>query len=130
MVSAWHDSASAWCLSVCLRAYMPWRLVPGCSREGSRSSCGSALRSCSVLGAELRPGRRGDVVHVPGHSVAQTRAVYRLAGSRTWHAEALWVEQLLGISVPVSSVKDWLAKQIRDRQSQVVRLGRGQYRLA
>jgi hypothetical protein len=47
--------------------------------------------------------------------------------TRDIHTE---VEELLGISVPVSSVKNWLAKQIRDKQSQVVRLGRGRYRLA
>lgn len=43
------------------------------------------------------------------------------------HAE---VEELLGRSVPASSVKNWLAKQVQDQQARVVRLGRGRYRLA
>jgi hypothetical protein len=47
--------------------------------------------------------------------------------ARDIHAE---VEELLGVSVPASSVKNWLAKQVRDRQPQVVRLERGRYRLA
>ncbi|HTD57636.1 MAG TPA: hypothetical protein VK672_01975 [Solirubrobacteraceae bacterium] len=42
------------------------------------------------------------------------------------HAE---VEELLGKSVPASSVKNWLAKQVQDQKPQVVRLGRGRYRL-
>jgi hypothetical protein len=42
------------------------------------------------------------------------------------HAE---VEELLGKSVPSSSVKNWLAKQVQDQKPQVVRLGRGRYRL-
>ena len=42
------------------------------------------------------------------------------------HAE---VEQLLGCSVSVSSVKNWLAKQVQGGQPQVVRLGWGRYRL-
>jgi hypothetical protein len=47
--------------------------------------------------------------------------------ARDIHAE---VEELLGASVPASSVKNWLAKQVQDQQSQVVRLGRGWYQLA
>jgi outer membrane biogenesis lipoprotein LolB len=47
--------------------------------------------------------------------------------ARDIHAE---VEEMLGMSVPASSVKNWLAKQAQYRQSQVVRLGRGRYRLA
>jgi HB1, ASXL, restriction endonuclease HTH domain len=47
--------------------------------------------------------------------------------ARDIHAE---VEELLGVSVPTSSVKNWLAKQVKDKQSRVVRLGRGRYRLA
>lgn len=43
------------------------------------------------------------------------------------HAE---VEDLLGRSVPVSSVKNWLARQVQDQRSRVVRLDRGRYRLA
>jgi hypothetical protein len=46
--------------------------------------------------------------------------------ARDIHAE---VEELLGISVPASSVKNWLAKQAQGQQSRVVRLGRGRYRL-
>jgi len=46
---------------------------------------------------------------------------------REVHAE---VEGLLGLSVPASSVKNWLAKQVQDQQPRVVRLGRGRYRLA
>jgi hypothetical protein len=45
---------------------------------------------------------------------------------REIHAE---VEELLGKSVPSSSVKNWLAKQVQDQKPQVVRLGRGRYRL-
>ena len=45
---------------------------------------------------------------------------------RDIHAE---VEELLGMSVPASSVKNWLAKQVQDRPPRVVRLGRGRYRL-
>ncbi|MGC2372799.1 MAG: hypothetical protein WA484_02890 [Solirubrobacteraceae bacterium] len=45
---------------------------------------------------------------------------------REIHAE---VEDLLGKSVPTSSVKNWLAMQVQDQKSQVVRLGRGRYRL-
>jgi hypothetical protein len=45
---------------------------------------------------------------------------------RDVHAE---VEEFLGMSVPASSVKNWLAKQVQDRQSRVVRLERGRYRL-
>jgi hypothetical protein len=40
------------------------------------------------------------------------------------------VEELLGIPVPVSSVKNWLAKSSGDNDAQFVRLGRGRYRLA
>jgi hypothetical protein len=47
--------------------------------------------------------------------------------ARDIHAE---VEELLGMSVPVSSVKNWLAKQVQDQQPRVVRLGRGRNRLA
>lgn len=46
--------------------------------------------------------------------------------ARDIHAE---VEELLGVSVPASSVKNWLAKQVEDQQPRVVRLGRGRYRL-
>jgi hypothetical protein len=46
--------------------------------------------------------------------------------ARDIHAE---VEELLGVSVPASSVKNWLAKQVQDQQPRVVRLGRGRYRL-
>ncbi len=45
---------------------------------------------------------------------------------RDIHAE---VEDLLGMSVPASSVKNWLAKQDQDHPPRVVRLGRGRYRL-
>jgi hypothetical protein len=45
---------------------------------------------------------------------------------RDVHAE---VEELLGMSVPASSVKNWLAKQVQDQQPRVVRLERGRYRL-
>jgi hypothetical protein len=47
--------------------------------------------------------------------------------ARDIHTE---VEELLGMSVPASSVKNWLAKQVQDQQLRVVRLGRGRYRLA
>jgi hypothetical protein len=47
--------------------------------------------------------------------------------ARDVHAE---VEDMLGTSVPASSVKDWLAKHVQGQQLQVVRLGRGRYRLA
>jgi hypothetical protein len=47
--------------------------------------------------------------------------------ARDVHAE---VEKLLGMPVPASSVKNWLAKQVQDRQSRVVRVGHGRYRLA
>lgn len=46
--------------------------------------------------------------------------------ARDIHAE---VEELLGMSVPTSSIKNWLAKQVQDGQPQVVRLGRGRYQL-
>jgi hypothetical protein len=46
--------------------------------------------------------------------------------ARDIHAE---VEELLGWSVSVSSVKNWLAKQVHDQQSQVVRFERGRYQL-
>ncbi len=39
------------------------------------------------------------------------------------------VEEVLGRSVPTSSVKNWLAKQAQGEQPQVVRLDRGRYRL-
>jgi hypothetical protein len=39
------------------------------------------------------------------------------------------VEDLLGIAVPVPSVNCWLTKNARDRESYVVRLGHGRYRL-
>jgi hypothetical protein len=42
------------------------------------------------------------------------------------HAE---VEELLGRSVPASSVKNWLAKQAQGDPPRVVRLDRGRYRL-
>jgi hypothetical protein len=45
---------------------------------------------------------------------------------RDVHAD---VEELLGVSVPASSVKNWLAKQVQDQRPRVVRLGRGRYRL-
>jgi hypothetical protein len=45
---------------------------------------------------------------------------------RDVHAE---VEELLGMSVPASSVKNWVAKQVQDQQPRVVRLERGRYRL-
>ena len=46
--------------------------------------------------------------------------------ARDIHAE---VEELLGRSVPVSSVKNWLATSAQDNQARVVRLGRGRYQL-
>ena len=47
--------------------------------------------------------------------------------ARDIHAE---VEELLGRSVPASSVKNWLAKRAHGDHPRVVRLGRGRYRLA
>jgi hypothetical protein len=46
--------------------------------------------------------------------------------ARDIHVE---VEELLGILVPVSSVKNWLAKQAQGEQPRIVRLDRGRYRL-
>jgi hypothetical protein len=46
--------------------------------------------------------------------------------ARDIHAE---VEGVLGQQVPVSSVKNWLAKDAQGHQSRVVRLDRGRYRL-
>lgn len=46
--------------------------------------------------------------------------------ARDIHAE---VEGLLGRSVPASSVKNWLAKEVQGEQPRVVRLDRGRYRL-
>lgn len=40
------------------------------------------------------------------------------------HAE---VEDLLGVPVPPSSVKNWLAKHAQGKNAQFVRLGRGRY---
>jgi hypothetical protein len=45
--------------------------------------------------------------------------------ARDIHAE---VEELLGRSVPVSSVKNWLAKHAQDEKPRLVRLDRGRYR--
>lgn len=39
------------------------------------------------------------------------------------------VEDLLGCSVPVSSINCWLTKSIRGGHPDLVRLGRGRYRL-
>ncbi|MGC2372796.1 MAG: hypothetical protein WA484_02875 [Solirubrobacteraceae bacterium] len=39
------------------------------------------------------------------------------------------VEEVLGRSVPTSSVKNWLAKQAQGEQPEILRLGRGRYRL-
>jgi hypothetical protein len=39
------------------------------------------------------------------------------------------VEDLLGQSVPTSSVKDWLAKNVKGERPRLVRLGQGRYRL-
>ena len=46
--------------------------------------------------------------------------------ARDIHAE---VEELLGRSVPVSSVKNWLAKRVQAGDRRLVRLDRGRYRL-
>jgi hypothetical protein len=46
--------------------------------------------------------------------------------ARDIHAD---VEELLGRSVPASSVKNWLAKHAQGNQPRVVRLKRGKYRL-
>lgn len=46
--------------------------------------------------------------------------------ARDIHAE---VEELLGRSVPASSVKNWLAKNVQGEQPLFVRLDRGRYRL-
>jgi hypothetical protein len=46
--------------------------------------------------------------------------------ARDIHAE---VEDLLGRSVPVSSVKNWLAKHAYGETPRLVRLDRGRYRL-
>jgi hypothetical protein len=46
--------------------------------------------------------------------------------ARDIHAE---VEDLLGKSVPVSSVKNWLAKHTRGERPRLIRLDRGRYRL-
>lgn len=51
---------------------------------------------------------------------------YEPMRARDIHAE---VEEMLGMSVPASSVKNWLAKQAQGQQSRIVRLGRGRYRL-
>jgi hypothetical protein len=45
--------------------------------------------------------------------------------ARDIHAE---VEELLGMSVPVSSVKNWLAKHVQGEKPRLVRLDRGRYR--
>jgi hypothetical protein len=47
--------------------------------------------------------------------------------ARDIHVE---VEDVLGRSVPASSVKNWLAKNARDDDARLVRLGRGRYWLA
>lgn len=39
------------------------------------------------------------------------------------------VENLLGQPVPTSSIKDWLAKHVKGDRPQLVRLGRGRYRV-
>jgi hypothetical protein len=44
--------------------------------------------------------------------------------ARDIHAE---VEEVLGRSVPASSVKNWLAKKAQCDDARLVRLGRGQY---
>jgi len=46
--------------------------------------------------------------------------------ARDIHGE---VELLLGRSVPISSVKNWLAKQVQEADTRLVRLDRGRYRL-
>jgi hypothetical protein len=46
--------------------------------------------------------------------------------ARDIHAE---VEDLLDRSVPVSSVKNWLARQAQGENPRLVRLDRGRYRL-
>ena len=98
--------------------------------QGRLRRLSEKLDRLAASGAAPRPSARRDrklrgglvpkaIERVLGESGGPMRA-------RDIHAE---VEELLGMSVPASSVKNWLAKQIQDQQLQVVRLGRGRYRL-
>lgn len=81
----------------------------------------AALRPSARRDRKLRSGLvPGVIEHVLNDSGGPMRA-------REIHAE---VEELLGMSVLDSSVKNWLAKRVQDQQPRVVRLGRGRYRLA
>lgn len=86
------------------------------------------LDRLSASGAAPRPSARRDqklrcglvpnaIEHVLADSSKPTRV-------REVHAE---VEELLGMSVPVSSVKNWLAREVSGSVARVVRLSRGRY---
>jgi hypothetical protein len=64
---------------------------------------------------------------VPQAVVSVLRDAYGPMRVRDIHAD---VEERLGRTVPASSVKNWLAKQVVSEASRVVRLDRGRYRLA
>lgn len=89
------------------------------------------LDRLAASNAAPRPsGRRDRRLRGGLVSQATERVLRQAAGpmrARDIHAE---VEELLGRSVPVSSVKNWLAKQAQGEKPRLVRLDRGRYRLA
>lgn len=74
-------------------------------------------------GGRDRRLRGGLVPQAIERVLSQTAAPMR---ARDIHVE---VEDQLGMSVPVSSVKNWLAKHAQGEKPRLVRLGRGRYRL-
>lgn len=85
------------------------------------AACDATPRPSGRRDRKLRDGLVAKAIErVLGDSGGPMRA-------RDIHAE---VEELLGMPVPASSVKNWLAKNARGNADRLVPLGRGRYRLA
>lgn len=98
--------------------------------QGRVRQLSEKLDRLAASNAVPRPSTRHDR-RLRGGMVPEAieQVLSRAAGSmraRDIHAE---VEDVLGRSVPVSSVKNWLAKHVQGEKPRLVRLDRGRYRL-
>lgn len=98
--------------------------------QGRLRQLSEKLERLATSNAARRPSGRQDQRLRSGVVPKAIERVLReapgLMRARDIHAE---VEELLGQAVPVSSVKNWLAKQVQAGDGRLVRLDRGRYRL-
>jgi hypothetical protein len=99
--------------------------------QGRWRQLSAKLDRLAASGAVPRPSARHDQRLRSGLLPKAIERVLVQAASpmraRDIHAE---VEELLGQSVPASSVKNWLATQVQGDKARLVRLDRGRYGLA